>query len=121
MVDRITCPKCGISFYADDKNVSIPCFSCGFVFNWTIPDRRLSRRTQIKEFITLELHNQILLKADVVNTSAKGVGVIFSNHSGVKKGDTIIYSFGKRGKRGKAKVVWHDNAKGNERAGLLLN
>jgi hypothetical protein len=54
----------------------------------------------------------------MVNTSAIGVGVIFSNHFGVKKGDTRMYVFGKRGKRGKAKVVWHDNAKGNERAGL---
>ena len=75
----------------------------------------------MKEFITLELHNQIILKANVVNTSEKGVGVIFSNPSGVKKGDMIKYSFGKKGKRGKAKVVWHDNAKGNERVGLLLN
>jgi hypothetical protein len=85
------------------------------------PDRRLSKRSQIKESITLELPDKILLKASIVNTSAKGVGVMLSNHSSIKKGDTLRYSFGKKGKRGDAKVVWFKEGKNNEEAGLLLN
>ena len=119
--ERVVCPNCSSESYTFSKEVYGPCPFCGFEFHWAIPNRRLSERTKIKEFITLELHNQILLKANVVDTSVKGVGVIFSNPAGVKKGDETMYIFGKKGKRGRAKVVWHDNAKGNERAGLLLN
>ena len=121
MVDSITCPKCIRASYTPSLSIHIICSFCGFDFHRSKPDRRLSKRSQINEFITLELNDQRHLKVNVVDTSANGVRVILSNPSGVKKGDTIRYFFGKRGKRGKAKVVWHDNAKGNERAGLLLN
>ena len=60
------------------------------------------------------------LKVNVVDTSANGVGVILSNPSGVKKGDIISYSFGRRGKRGSAKVVWFEEGKEYQKGGLLL-
>ncbi len=61
------------------------------------------------------------LKVNVVDTSANGAGVILSNPSGVKKGDIIRYSFGRRGKRGSAKVVWFEEGKEYQKVGLLLN
>ena len=121
MVDRIACPKCNRASYAPTLKIHVICSFCGFDFHKSKPDRRLSKRSQIKEFITLELPDKMLFKANVVNTSAKGVGVILSNHSNIKKGDTLRYSFGKKGKRGDAKVVWFQEGTDNQEAGLLLN
>ncbi len=121
MLDKYLCPKCSKASYTPTLNIHVICSFCGFDFHRSKPDRRISKRSQIKEFITLELPDKKLLKADVVNTSAKGVGVILSNHSRIKKGDTLKYSFGKKGKRGDAKVVWFKEGKNNEEAGLLLN
>ena len=61
------------------------------------------------------------LKVNVVDTSAKGVGVIFPNDYSVSKGEKIRYSFGKNGKRGEAKVVWFQEGDENQKAGLLLD
>ena len=120
MVDRITCPKCNRASYALSSSIHMICSYCGFDFHRSKPDRRLSKRSQIKEFITLDLNDQMRLKVNVVDTSANGVGVILSNPSGVKKGDIIRYSFGRRGKRGSAKVVWFEERKEYQKVGLLL-
>ncbi len=121
MSDKYLCPKCGKASYAPTLRIHVICSFCDFDFHKNKPDRRLSKRSQIKEFITLELADEMFLQAVVVNTSAKGVGVILSNHSNIKKGDTLRYSFGKKGKRGDAKVVWFKEGPNNEEAGLLLN
>ena len=121
MLDKYLCPKCNKASYTPTLRIHVICSFCGFDFHRRKPDRRLSKRSEINEFITLELPDKMPLKAHVVNTSAKGVGVILSNHSSIKKGDTLKYSFGQKGKSGDAKVVWFREGKESQEVGLLLN
>ena len=121
MTEKYLCPKCGKASYTPTLKIHVICSYCGFDFHSKKPDRRLSKRAQIKEFITLELNDQMRLKVNVVDTSAKGVGVILPNHSSINKGDKIRYSFGERGKQGEATVVWFQEGHENQKAGLLLN
>lgn len=121
MTEKYLCPKCYRASYTPTLNIHIICSYCGFDYHSKKPDRRISKRVQIKELITLELNDKMRLKVNVIDTSDKGVGVIFPNHSSINKGDTVRYAFGKRGKQGEAKVVWLQEGDENQKAGLLLN
>jgi hypothetical protein len=111
----INCPSCSKPIDATGCEVHCLCPHCGFVSDWSRPDRRIFERIRKEVPITLQLNSEVLHIAKTKDVSEKGAAVLIESLPFVKTGDQTRCKIGEDKEMRDTKVVWTLEGKDKQR------
>lgn len=114
------CPRCQSNFYTASSANNADCPFCGFFIKSVAAMRRHEERSLVQRNCCL-LAGDLMIPAETVDLSSRGVGVRISGKVPFKKDDTLNVVVKDFDMDLKARVVWIENCEDSSvKTGLMF-